>query len=40
MLDLLADHSALEALPFFAPMLLVVVAILVIVARDRRRAGS
>lgn len=33
----LADHSALEALPFFGPMLLIVVALAFIVLRDRVR---
>ena len=34
----LADHSALEALPFFGPMLLVSLGLAVLVLRDRRRS--
>ena len=37
MSELLAHHAALEALPFFGPMLLVSLGLAFIVLRDRRR---
>ena len=36
----LAHHSVLEALPFFGPMLVVVLGLAVVMIRDRRRGGG
>ena len=36
----LAHHSLVEAIPFFGPMLVVVIGLAVVMFRDRRKGGA
>jgi hypothetical protein len=36
----LAHHNLVEAIPFFMPMLVVVIGLAVVMIRDRRKGGG